>query len=123
MLGLRRSSLPAAALAALLAACEGPPAGRDGVAVTAAALPPVAGGAAAARPGDPLASFAAASAVGGTGVVDGQPARLARSYMAASGRECREVLLGAGAAQRAVLACREADGQFASVRPLLRGAR
>lgn len=82
-------------------------------------LPPIA----AAAPGDSLAAFAARSTPGATGVVDGQPARLARSYTSAGGRECREVVLGSGMGQRAVVACREADGSFASVRPLLRGAR
>lgn len=128
MLHLRKSLFLPAALAGLLAACEGAPQlgsplGPGGGAVAGAALQPVAGGVTAARPGDSLASFAAVSVVGSTGMVDGQPARLARSYMAASGRECREVLLGAGAGQRAAIACRDADGQFATVRPLLRGAR
>jgi hypothetical protein len=131
MLGLRKSLLLPAALAVLLAACDGAPrlgspftgSGTDSATVASAALPPVAAGAASARPGDSLASFAATAGVGSTGMVDGQPARLARSYIAASGRECREVVLGAGGGQRAVVACREADGQFVSVRPLLRGAR
>jgi predicted TIM-barrel enzyme len=61
--------------------------------------------------------------VGSTGVVDGQPARLARVYHAASGRECREVLVGGGMNQRALVACRDADGSFVSSRPLLLGGR
>ena len=47
--------------------------------------------------------------------------RLGRTYYAASGRECREVLLGGGMAERAQVACRQPDGTFASTRPLLQG--
>jgi hypothetical protein len=105
---------------AMLMGCEGAlaPAAAP-AAPQAVALSPIAS----AAPGDSLAAFAARSTPGATGVVDGQPARLARSYISAGGRECREVVLGAGTAQRAAVACREADGSFVSVRPLLRGAR
>lgn len=90
----------------------------------AEAPPPIAGGPAPPpRAADPIAAFAASASVGSSGIVDGQPARLARSYFAASGRECREVILGGGASQRAVVACREADGSYVSARPLLRGGR
>ncbi|MCX8134889.1 MAG: hypothetical protein N3D18_13115 [Roseococcus sp.] len=75
------------------------------------------------RGADPLAAFAASAAPGATGVVEGQPARLVRVYHAASGRECREVLLGTGLAQRAAVACRQPDGSFVSARPLLRGGQ
>jgi hypothetical protein len=77
-------------------------------------LPGVAGGAAAAA-GDPVALFAAGGSPGGAGM------RLGRTYHAASGRECREVLLGGGMAERAQVVCRQPDGSFASTRPLLQG--
>ena len=79
-------------------------------------------GAAAAPEGDPVAVFAATAAPGQSGFVAGQSARLSRIYHAGSGRECREVLLGGGLAERALLACRQPDGSFASTRPLLQGA-
>jgi hypothetical protein len=71
---------------------------------------------------DPLALFAASAAPGRTGSVQGEPARLVRSYNAASGRECREILLGSGASERTAVACRTPEGGFASARPLLRGS-
>lgn len=106
-------------LGGLLAGCEGavaPPVAAPQPAVVAPVAAPAA-------PGDGLAAFAARATPGATGVVDGQPARLARIYTSAGGRECREVVLGSGTAERARIACREADGSFASVRPLLGGAR
>ncbi len=74
-----------------------------------------------ARPDDPLAAFAATATPGRPGSVQGQPARLVRSYNAASGRECREILLGTGVTERTAVACRGVDGSFVSARPLLRG--
>ncbi len=131
-----RAALPAL-LAGLLAGCESLP----GVSMPALTLPdfsflrpategeapppaPIAAAAEQAPRGtDPLAAFAASATPGATGVVEGQPARLVRVYHAASGRECREVLLGAGLSQRAAVACRQPDGSFASSRPLLQGGR
>lgn len=77
-------------------------------------------------PSDPIAAFAAQAAPGSQSrilLADGQPAnvRLLRSYHAASGRECREVLVGAGMSQRSQLVCL-GDGGWSSARPLLPGA-
>jgi len=74
------------------------------------------------RADDPLAAFAATARPGEPGTVQGQPARLLRIYNAASGRECREILLGSGVTERTVVACRTDDGSFVSARPLLRGS-
>ena len=75
---------------------------------------------------DPLGRFVAGAAPGQSGTVflaDGQPTqvRVVRAYAAASGRECREVQLGAGYAGRASLLC-QADGQWVAARPLLLGS-
>ena len=75
----------------------------------------------------PSAAFAAQArpGVGGRVVLaDGRPAavRVLRSYQAASGRECREVLVGTGTAQRTQLVCMGENGSWAVARPLLRGA-
>jgi hypothetical protein len=76
-------------------------------------------------PMDPLSQFASANGPGGEGsvVVDGvaERARVLRAYNAASGQECREVLLGSGGAERAQLVCGDAAG-FQVAQPLLRGA-
>jgi hypothetical protein len=98
---------------ALLGACAGAP---QQASTTAA--PPL--------PQDPLAAFAAQATPGAQARVtlaDGQPAtvRLARSYYAASGRECREVLVGTGTGQRAQVVCQDPAGGWAVARPLLRG--
>jgi hypothetical protein len=82
--------------------------------------------AAAALPADPLVAFAATALPGTESRVvlaDGRPAnvRLLRSYHAASGRECREVVVGAGTAQRTQLVCQAEGGTWAAARPLLRG--
>ncbi len=74
------------------------------------------------RGSDPLGDFTASASPGQSGTVNGQPARLTRSYNAASGRECREVTLGYGGNERVAVACRGPDGTFASSRPLLRGS-
>lgn len=71
---------------------------------------------------DPIAVFAATASPGSVGSVNGEQARLTRAYNAASGRECREIILGFGGAERAAVACREADGSFMSSRPLMRGS-
>jgi hypothetical protein len=75
---------------------------------------------------DPVAAFAAQSRPGAQGTVTlagGQSAsvRLVRAYQAASGRECREVLVGSGMAERAQLVCATEGGGWAPSRPLLRG--
>ena len=71
---------------------------------------------------DPLGLFVAAAAPGQEGLVtmaDGSRAtvRVVRSYAAASGRECREVLINGG---RSSLLC-QTDGQWVAARPLLQG--
>lgn len=71
---------------------------------------------------DPIAVFAATASPGSVGSVNGEQARLSRAYNAASGRECREVILGFGGSERVAVACREADGSFVSSRPLMRGS-
>jgi hypothetical protein len=71
---------------------------------------------------DPIAVFAATATPGSVGSVNGEQARLTRAYNAASGRECREIMVGFGGAERAAVACREADGSFVSSRPLMRGS-
>ena len=79
----------------------------------------------AAAPTDPVVAFAAAAQPGMESVVtmpgSGGTARvrLLRAYYAASGRDCREVLVGAGLDERSRLVC-QADGQWAEARPLLR---
>lgn len=79
-----------------------------------------------AAPADPIASFAARAQLGAESrivLADGQPAtvRLARSYFAASGRECREVVVGTGTTQRAQVVCQGEGGAWVAARPLLRG--
>lgn len=73
------------------------------------------------RAADPLAIFAASASPGSVGTVNGENARLARAYNAASGRECREVILGFGNSERIAVACRDPSGSFVSSTPLLRG--
>jgi hypothetical protein len=89
-------------------------------------MAPAAPVAAAAGPMDPLVAFAASAQPGIETVVampnSGRNARvrLLRAYNAASGRECREVLVGAGVDERSRVVC-QMDGQWAEARPLLRG--
>lgn len=73
-------------------------------------------------PQDPLLAFAATAAPGSRGVVDGQPVRIARIYAAASGRECREILVGGGLGERSVIACHDEVAGWSLARPLLRGS-
>lgn len=73
-------------------------------------------------PQDPLLAFAAAAAPGSRSVVDGQPVRVARIYAAASGRECREILVGGGLGERSVIACHDEVAGWSLARPLLRGS-
>jgi hypothetical protein len=87
-------------------------------AVTAAAAPPL--------PPDPISAFAARATPGTQSSVvlgDGRPAavRLNRVYAAASGRECREVVVGTGAAQNLRLVCQAENGAWVQAPPLLRG--
>lgn len=84
----------------------------------AAPLPPVT-----AAPRDGLGQFLGGAAQGQSGRVvlaDGGMAQMqvVRSYAAASGRECREVLVGAG---RSSLYCRSEQG-WTTTRPLLLGS-
>ena len=80
-------------------------------------------------PMDPLAAFVATAPAGarGMGVMDDGsrfPARVARSYVSAGGRECRDVILGSGRGERASLVCQggpEMGGSWVVVRPLLGG--
>lgn len=73
---------------------------------------------------DPLSQFALASGPGTEGEVVlangvSERARVLRAYHAASGRECREILLGQGGAERSELICGDISG-FEVARPLLR---
>ena len=83
--------------------------------------------AAASPAADPVVAFAASASPGSeTNAVlpgaDGNARlRLVRSYAAASGRECREVLIGTGVAERTRLVCRHEGGSWAAARPLLSG--
>ncbi len=74
----------------------------------------------AARPADPLANFVAGATPGATAEVAGfGTVRLARAYTAASGRDCREAVVGRGVDERALVYCRGPQG-WAAARPLLR---
>ena len=85
-----------------------------GPALTPAAADPVAASAAAAAPGsEPVAAL---PDTGGRALV-----RLLRSYNAATGRECREVLVGTGVQERTRLVCRNENGGWVPARPLLSG--
>lgn len=80
----------------------------------------------AALPADPIVAFAGRARPGAQDRVvmaDGQVAqvRLVRAYNAASGRECRELLVGSGMVERARLVCATGNGGWAEARPLLRG--
>jgi hypothetical protein len=79
------------------------------------------------NPSDPLVGFAAGATPGAeqqVALADGRIARLrlVRSYAAASGRECREILVGGGSEEGIRLVCRD-DVGWDVVRPLLGGAR
>lgn len=123
--GRRAGRLATLVLLAGLAACGSGsglvPFGGAGPRLGTAA--PVAAPVAAPRLADPLAAFAANATPGAEAqvVVDGAAtrARLQRSYVAASGRECREVLLGSGVEERSAILCRGDEGWLAA-RPLLR---
>ena len=114
--GLGRAPLLAIALlAGVLLGCASDGAGQRAAIMAA---PPA--------PTDPVVAFAAQAQPGTESrilLAGGQSttARLARSYSAASGRECREVLLGTGAAQQSQLVCQAEHGGWVTTRPLLRG--
>lgn len=78
-------------------------------------------------PPDPVAAFAASAVPGSETVAPvpdaggGARLRLLRAYNAASGRECREVLIGTGLAERTRLVCRNEGGGWVAARPLLSG--
>lgn len=75
---------------------------------------------------DPVVVFASQAQPGAStrlALADGRTAqvRLVRSYYAASGRECRELRVDAGMAERARLVCAAPEGGWVEARPLLRG--
>lgn len=110
--GTRCTGLGLMAGLLLLAACA-----PDGAAPRQAAEP-------AAPISDPVVAFAAAASPGAEDTVllpgTGQAARvrLVRAYAAASGRECREVLVGTGGGSASRLLCRAGDG-WREARPLI----
>lgn len=115
---VRRRDAPFALAAALLLA------GCAGVTTAAPGTPLVT---AVAAPTDPLAAFAAGAQPGAASQIvlaGGQPARvrLHRAYFAASGRECREVLVGTGLEERATILCQDPVLGWSVSRPLLRGS-
>lgn len=79
-----------------------------------------------AAPPDPVAAFAATATPGAQARIATAggvtPVRLVRGYHAASGRECREVLVGAGTVARTELVCQDEQGGWSLARPLLRGS-
>lgn len=79
----------------------------------------------AAAPMDAVVAFAARAQPGSEAVVTLESGRsirvrMLRAYNAASGRECREVLIGGGLEEQSRLVCQAGD-QWADARPLLRG--
>jgi hypothetical protein len=97
-------------------------AGCGGLGADSGAPTPVA-----ATPADPVLAFAARAAPGMEETVvlpgTGRAVRLrvTRAYAAASGRECREVLVVGGGADRTRLICGEPVLGWSEARPLLRG--
>jgi len=120
----RARHLSALLAALLLGGCAGG-LGDGGLlsGLSAPQVPPPAGGPPAMprQPMDPLAAFAMANPPGHEGIVEingvAERARVLRAYHAASGQECREMLLGSGGLERAQLACGDQLAQ-----PLLRGS-
>lgn len=123
---IRHPARIACAIAALtlLAGCSGgrglawPFGSRDSAVATPAPGTPV-------PSNDPVVVFAARAQPGTQDRVtlaDGQPAtlRLVRVYHSANGRECREVMVNAGMAERQRVVC-AANGGWTEARPLLRG--
>lgn len=98
-------------------------AGCDNPAVTdAGAAPATTAAAVAPAPADPLLAFAASASPGVESVVQGQRVRVGRAYAAASGRECRELLIGSGIGERSAVVCNDPVGGWTHARPLLRGS-
>ena len=117
----RAAGRAAIALVALLAISGCARLGGEGVA-GGSAPPPGIGVASS----DPVVVFAGRARPGTQERVvmaDGQSAqvRVVRSYNAASGRECRELLVGSGMVERPRLVCATGNGGWAEARPLLRG--
>ena len=108
-------------MAAALSGCDSLPSFDLGmpaaatVAASAPAAPPPA-------PNDPLLIFIASAGPGSSSVVNGQTVRVARSYTAASGRDCREILLGSGLGERSAIACLDPVSGWSLAKPLLRGS-
>ena len=101
-------------------------AGGGGLSLGRQGAAPAARTAAAPAPSDPLLAFAARAQPGAQEsltLADGQPAsvRLVRAYHAASGRECREIAVGAGMSERSRLVCGSATSGWVETRPLLPG--
>ncbi|MBP0466864.1 hypothetical protein J5Y09_23245 [Roseomonas sp. PWR1] len=114
---LRRGGLALALGAGLLAACGGNGTGPSaGVGAAVGAAVPI---------DDPVVAFVANASPGAEDTVrlpgTGQVARvrLVRAYAAASGRECREVMVAAGGGPQTRLLCRAGEG-WREARPLLR---
>lgn len=98
-------------------------AGCDTAAVTdVGAAPATTAASVAPPPADPLLAFAASAPPGVESVVQGQRVRVARAYAAASGRDCRELLIGSGIGERSAVVCNDPVGGWTHARPLLRGS-
>lgn len=116
--GARLPIAPSILAGILLAGCSTMP-GLDPGAPTAVAP---AAAAVADAPQDPLLAFVASATPGSQGVVNGERVRVARAYAAASGRDCRELLIGGGLGERSAVACRDDVTGWTLTRPLLRGS-
>lgn len=110
-----------------LMGCDNLPGGGWVSELSSARVPPPVGAvpAAPALPTDPLAQFAISAAPGTESSVTLASggtvrARVGRRYVAASGRDCREVLLGSGVEERTQLVCAGPEGTHLTP-PLLRG--
>jgi hypothetical protein len=121
---MTRSATHACTIVSMMAAlsgCDSLPSFDRGLAVattpvaSAPAAPPPA-------PSDLLMIFIAAAGPGSSGMVNGQSVRVARAYTAASGRDCREVLLGSGLGERSAVACLDPIAGWSLARPLLQGS-
>ncbi len=102
-------------LMAILSGCAQPPvAGTQGAATGPAPM--------AAPSNDPVIGFLASAEPGAAAELPGLGmVRQGRSYTAASGRECREVMLGRGAEERGRLYCRGEGQGWTMARALIRG--
>ena len=103
-----------APLVLLLAGCA-VPAANQGEDAPVAAAPAV--------PQDPLSAFVASAGPGAEAMVPVgggmQRVRIQRTYTSARGRECRDVLIGFGSAERSTLLCKD-NGGWSPAAPLLR---